>query len=169
MVKEIHTFLNQFFIFDFASLVGFLVTLVGFLLTLLAIRRTRNKVNQVIEKMTKIDAFSELSSILAAIDELKELHLREELDMLPKCCSNIRKRLISIRGIYPNVLPEEASSIQSSITFFNHIEGEFILYKSKGSTPEDIQKRNNMLNQNIDGLQAILVKLKNDIGREENG
>ena len=81
--------------------------------------------------------------------------------MIPK----LRTRLVTIRKVYPNITNQESTTIQKAITLFNRMENDLIVYLYKGEVPEAITKQYKNVNTLIDDLHAMLISIKDQIGR----
>jgi len=169
-------FLLKYHVFGFSSLIGLLVAVVGFCITLInvlktkkAAIRTQEIINKVMKDVSRIDTISELSATLNAMDEIKTKFQRKDFSRLPEGCNQMRTKLIFIREAYKDFTPEQSAVIQGSITFLNRMESEFILIRENNEETINTALFSKNFNKHIDELHVVLINVKKQIGRHENG
>ena len=169
---KVIAFILENHIFGWASIIGVFISLIGFIVLILkvirmksAAKNTQNAVIAVTKDIKRIDTVSDLTAALTEMDEIKTMHLRKEFNELPKQYSKLRKKLITIRKVYPNITNQESTEIQKAILLFKQMENELIVYLYKNETPEGITTQYKRVNTLIDDLHAMLISIKNQIGR----
>lgn len=158
-------FFEKYRIFGFASIAGVVISIIGFCVIIKNVLRTKRLVTEATKDIKRIDTVQELSTALMAMKEIKDMNLRKDFDKLPRRCSALKEKLITIRTVYPNFTKEQQTTIQRSITAFNRMEQGLLVKAQEGELPDDIPVRNQQISKQIDDLQVVLITIKGQIGR----
>lgn len=157
---------------DIASVIGLIITIISFIVILINVLRSkraaeqaRKAVAQVRDDLLKVDTVAEFSSALSYMEEIRRLHRKEAWEILPDRYSALKRSLISIKGLNPDMPDKYKRAIQSAIQIFSSIEGRVETALSRKESPQDVAELNQIISKQIDKLQQILVEIKNQIGR----
>lgn len=99
------------------------------------------------------------------MEEIKALHRIQAWDILPSKYSTLRKALVIIREINPDIKEESKKIIQSTIAILSGTENEIERAICHNTPPPDIPKLNQEISKRMDKLHPILIEIQNKIGR----
>jgi hypothetical protein len=109
---------------DIASIVGLLIAMIGFAVTIRNVRaskaaalRAEEAANQARSAIRFFDVVAEISTAIAAMEEIRRLHRDAAWPILPDRYNALRKSLVTIRGSDLQLSEEQEARIrpQSSI------------------------------------------------------
>lgn len=168
---ELTTIIDTYKLGDFASIVGLIVALIGFAITIINVIKSRQasdaaseSVARVREDLKRMETVSDFSAALASMEDIKRLHRDNAWQLLPERYSNLRKLLISIRQDRHNLSDDDKAKIQSAITKLSTMENNVDKHLHVDEYKIDIPKINSIITRQIDQLNVVLVRLRNDIG-----
>ena len=163
---------------DWASIVGVLVAVVGFLFTLIGLHKAKSastlaaeEVHEVRRDIARLKSVAELSTAIAAMDELKRLHRDKALSLLPDRYSAIRRLLITIRRRNNVLSDEHMTSLQSAIVNLKIMEDktETLIGGPSHLDTKTMARFNKTISTQIDELVIILPDVQNSTGNSEGG
>jgi hypothetical protein len=157
--------LNLSIVGSLTSILGLVVTIVTFVYVLIFKKAARKAVDQLRADFMRFDAGVEITSAIAAMEEIKRLHREGAWSILPERYSALRKHLISIKGVDPSMLAEEQTVLQGAMQQFLIMEQEVEKALLRKEDPEDVPRYNSIVSKQIDRLQDILVDRRNKLGR----
>ncbi len=151
---------------NLASVAGVGISLVGFGVTMWntwrsksAAERAEAAAHQVRRTIRTYETVSEFSAAVTLMEEIRRLHRSSSLEMLPDRYAALRKTLINIRVLQPNLDDEHQIAIQTALSTLSAIETTVERCRIKAIRP-DMAKINRLMSRDIDSLQAVLIKLK---------
>ncbi|MFD0738872.1 hypothetical protein ACFQZQ_06215 [Lysobacter koreensis] len=156
---------------EYSDVLGLLITIVGFAATLWAVWRSRRVAaqalavaNKVRDDLRKVETVAEFSSAMTAMEEVKRLHRKGDLDPLPERYSALRRSLISLRASSQLLTDGEQSVLQSAITQFAGFERRIEKALTSESAKVDFAKMNRIVSSSMDQIHAVLIRIKTAIG-----
>ncbi|RLU07406.1 hypothetical protein CS078_10330 [Pseudomonas prosekii] len=167
---EFNQVLQDYRVGDYAGLLGLLISLIGFFFTIkttLASRAASEQAAAAVESvrsdLRKGETVADFATALAVMDEIKRMHRADSLVFLPDRYSSLKKFLVSIKASNPMLAEADQSAIQSAIAKFSAMEN-FIEKSIRMAVPVEHDKMNGQVSKHYDVIQALLVKIKNEIG-----
>ena len=155
-----------------ASIIGVIVAIIGFALTYWNVTRSKKAAQQAKEAadrvrtdMLRANTVGEFASVLAEMEEIKTLHRQSCWALLPHRYSTLRRSLIEIRAANPDLSDEHKVALQGTIQYLASIERQVETSLANGGQPPNVPKLNATVSREIDKLQAVLVEIRNQIGR----
>ena len=115
--------------------------------------------------ITRNDTVSELSAVLADMEEMKRLHRQGDWDNLLRKYSGVRNSLTRIKASNTELYSGQKEALTGAIQQFHDMEriGERALVGKKiGASPA---KLNEIVSTQVDKLNEMLIQIKNQIGR----
>jgi hypothetical protein len=159
---------------DGSEFLGMGITIVGFIFTGIKVRKSREasektqlEITKVREDLNKINTISEFGSAITAMDEIKRLHRMLAWELLPDRYASLKKSLISIRGLHPNLSKNQSKVIQAAIQNISDIDQLVEIALIEKKPLDDIPKVNQIMSKQIDNLHTILVEIKAKFEREK--
>lgn len=155
---------------DLASVAGLLVSLVGFFFTLRGVWRARSAAEaardaarQTQEAIVRSDMIADVSAVIAMMNEVKRFHRDGNWPGSLERCSEIRQKIISIRGTGFNLTEEHKKFLTGAGQQFKDIETqvETAAAKKRNLKYADL---NEIVSEQVDRLNEILVTLKRNLG-----
>lgn len=164
-LEYIHRLIIQYSIGDYASIFG----VVGLLLTLWQVYRTKSASVQAKESVEhfqknvlKFTSVSNLSSVIALVDEIKSHSRSQKWEILQFKLEDLKKKLIEVKQEYSGLdkyqkedIERMLISIGDSLPMLNEIL--IGVYQPEKS---DTIQLNKILNKHADKIFEILTKLK---------
>ena len=159
---------------DLAGIAGVVISIVGFVAAIVNIKRTRNAATAA-EKAAKetqsslrfFDTISDISAAITLMDEVKRYHRLANWDLLPDRYSILRRMLVSIRG-HKRLSSDQITQIQRAMTMLGGLEKELDTARAEDRQP-NLVKKNHIVSQNIEELQAILIDLQSQASEKSDG
>jgi hypothetical protein len=152
---------------DIASVLGLLVALVGFAITIWNVRaskaaaiRAEKAANQARRAIRFFDVVAEISTAIAAMEEIRRLHRDAAWPILPDRYNVLRKSLISIRRSGIDLSEEQQTLLQAAIKFLADIERRVDGALEQGQPPERFARWNQATSTHIMELHGLLMELK---------
>ncbi len=149
----------------YVTIAGLAATLIGFSITIYNVRKTRRLSQQIRKDIRRVDTVAEFSTFIAGISELKILQRKGAWEILPDKYSSLRKTLISIKELNPDMKDEHKKIMQSAISNLNALESEIEASNCNMTSPPEASSLNKTLSKQVDKLQPIFIQIKNQIGR----
>jgi hypothetical protein len=150
-----------------ASVLGLFIAVIGFGVTLLAVRKARSAAEQAkIAAMAarsdvyRVDSVARISAVVAALNELKNMHRRGEWRVALPEYTRLRQQLIEVKNPHSPLEEAEISSIQSAIQHLAGIEKKVENSLDPGGLSVEAWTFNDIISAQVDRLNAILVALK---------
>jgi hypothetical protein len=110
---------------DIASVVGLLLTLIGFGVTIFGVWRSKGAAEQarqaaeaVRASIANYDVVADLSSAMAIMEEIKRHQRQRTWSILPDRYSDLRRRLVTIRGSQAQLSEGQRQTLQLAIEKF---------------------------------------------------
>lgn len=159
---------------DLASVYGLILTLIGLAWAIFNTMRSKAAAVRAEEAATKardsiqyFETIAELSSVVQGLEEIRRLHREGAWTVLPDRYALVRKNLVAIRTIGPNLSEDKQVRIQDTVAHLSTMQSTVELALSNGEELESVSsaKWNEMLSQQIDDLFQMLVELKSDGSR----
>lgn len=170
VLAEFNVILEQYRIGDYAGLIGLLISLVGFCFTIKAVLNSKAASEQAtaaVESMRgdmrRSETVSDFATALAVMEEIKRMHRSDNLIFLPDRYASLKKFLVSIRTSNPLLTEKDQIVIQSAIAKFSSME-TVIEASIRNAKPIEHAKMNGQMSKHYDSIQALLVKIKSEIG-----
>jgi len=149
---------------NIASIIGLVITLFGFGFTIRNVLKSKQLVLEVRKDIKRVNAVSELSAAISAMDEIKRLHRVDVWILLPDRYSALKKLLISIRSANPDLSNDQKTILQNAIQHFTSIEDNIEKAIVTKQNPSNIAQLNKVVSKQIDNLLRVLVEIQNSIG-----
>jgi len=156
---------------DIASLLGLLVALIGFAVTIWNVRASRaaalraeEAANQARHAIRFFDVVAEISTAIAAMEEIRRLHRDAAWPILPDRYSMLRKSLISIGRSGVALSDDQQTLLQAAIKFLADIERRVDGALEQGQSPERFARWNQATSEHIMELHGLLMELKQRAG-----
>ena len=149
---------------DLSSIIALIIAIIGFAIIIYNVVKTRRLSVQIRNDMKRIDSVSEFSSAISCMDEIKTLHRMEAWQILPNKYSTLRRVLIVIREINPDISDESKKIIQSTISTLSNIENEIEKSNYSKTSPPNIPRLNQAISRQMDKLHPVLIEMQNKIG-----
>jgi hypothetical protein len=130
-----------------------------------AAEQAQEAADSVRKDMLRVNTVSEFASVLAEMEEIKTLHRQNCWALLPHRYSTLRRSLIAIRAANPDLSDEQKGALQATIQYLASIERQVETSLANGGQPPNVPKLNATVSREIDKLQAVLVEIRNQIGR----
>jgi hypothetical protein len=163
--------LNQTRAGDIASILGLLVALIGFAVTIWNVRASRaaalraeQAANQARRAIRFFDVVAEISTAIAAMEEIRRLHRDGAWRILPDRYSGLRKSLITIRGSSTDLTPEQRSRIQAAVTYLANLQRRVEVSLERDQPPALVANWNERVSSHIMELHSLLLELKEKAG-----
>lgn len=156
---------------DLASVAGLAVSVIGFLLTIVGVWRAKsaaeaaqNAARQTKEVIVRSDMIADISAVISMMNEIKRFHREGNWSGSLERCSEIRQKIISIRGTGSNLTKEHQTFLSSAGQQFKDIETqvETVAAGKKRSLP--YATLNVIVSEQVDRLNEVLVTLKRNLG-----
>lgn len=161
---------------DYASIIGIIITIVGFGVTLFQVYRSKSaslqakdSVEQFQKDVLKYKTVSDLSEIIAIVNEIKELNRQHEWKLLIYQYSDLKRKLIETRRTNVELSKFQNQKIQDMIFIISDIgdKVEDIVNKKLNVDEFNVTKINRIISDRADGLYEILIELKEMRGLEK--
>lgn len=156
---------------EYSDFLGLILTVVGFALTLLSVWRSRKiaaqalaVANKVRDDLQKVEIAGEFSTAIAAMEEVKRLHRRGELDPLPERYSSLRRSLITLKASGSILTEADHALLQGAITQFAGFERKIEKAMYGDQAKIDFVKMNKIVSTAVDEVHAALIRMKMTIG-----
>jgi hypothetical protein len=149
-----------------ASIASLIITVCGFVITIITVVTAKRAVQKVRADMAQFDIASELSAALAEIEEIKNLHRGGGWQYISPRYSGLRKSLIAIREVHPDMSDQHRTHLQSTITHLGTMETQVEEALSHNAVEAlSVPRFNGIISVQADQLNEMLVQIKNKIGR----
>ena len=152
---------------DLASVFGVALTTIGFAVTLFAVWRSKNAAEQarlaaqgVITSFAHYDAIADLSSAMVIMDEIKRLQRHGAWAILPDRYSELRRRLVAIKGSGAPLNDLQRLVLQSAIEAFADLERRIEKAVLASIPPAKPAKLNDIVSGQIDEVNAVLLHMQ---------
>jgi hypothetical protein len=156
---------------DIASILGVLIAMVGFAVTIRNVRASRaaaqraeEAANQARKAIRFFDVVAEISTAIAAMEEIRRLHRDAAWPILPDRYNALRKSLITIRGSDRPLSDEQHARIQAAIVYLAELETMVEVSLEQGKPPKDVARWNVLASGHIQELHGSLLELKSRVG-----
>jgi len=150
---------------DLASVIALFISTFGFIIIIINGVKTKNLTLQVRQDIKRTDTFTDFTSALSSMEEIKTLHRKQAWEILPERYSALRKTLINIKQSNPDMTDSNKQTMQNTIAILRNLEKQVESTNIHKTTPPDVTKLNRMISNQIDRLQPILIEIRNQIGR----
>jgi hypothetical protein len=156
---------------DIASILGLLVALVGFAITIWNVRASRaaavraeEAANEARRAIRFFDVVAEISTAIAAMEEIRRLHRDGAWRILPDRYSGLRKSLITIRGSSTDLTADQRTRIQGAISYPANLERRVEISLERDQPPDFVANWNERVSRHIMELHSLLLELKEKAG-----
>jgi hypothetical protein len=157
---------------EYSDVLGLVITIVGFTVTLWTVLRSRSVASEALsvakkvrDDLRKVETAGAFASAITAMEEVKRLHRKGELDHLPERYSQLRRSLIGLKGSNHLLTSEDQTAIQEAIAQFGAFERQIERSLASGDASKiNFPKMNKLVSVNIDRLHMMVVRLKAAIG-----
>ena len=163
--------LNRYRVADIASILGLLVALIGFAITIWNVRaskaaalRAEEAANQARRAIRFFDVVAEMSTAIAAMEEIRRLHRDGAWSILPDRYNALRKSLITIRRSTPEMSDDQQSRIQAAIKYLADLERRVEASLEQEQPLERIARWNELASGHIMEMHSLLLELKDRAG-----
>jgi hypothetical protein len=158
---------------DFCGVAGLFVSVIGLIATWREAKKARTAAEQAAaashqmrDDLNKFDIVRSLSETVAAFEEAKTLQRYGVWELLPSSYSDIRKSLMTIKKIGPNLTNLHRRKIQSAVQTCSSIEDEIEIALSQNAEPQDVPQMNKTISAHIMDLQDLLLHVRNQVGQD---
>jgi len=159
---------------DLASIIGLALSVVGFAITIFGVWRSKNAAEQARqaardtkEAIAHYDAIADLSSAIAIMDEIKRLQRHGVWGVLPDRYSELRRRLVALKGSFAHLSDAQRQTLQSSIETFADIERRIERAAAVRTAPPNPAKLNDIVSGQIDVVNVVLLSLQRTLRSEQ--
>jgi hypothetical protein len=156
---------------DVASILGLVVALIGFAVTIWNVRASRaaalraeEAANQARHAIRFFDVVAELSTAIAAMEEIRRLDRDAAWPILPDRYNALRKSLSGIRRSGIDLSDEQQTLLQAAIKFLVEIERKVDNALEQGQAPDRFARWNEATSAHIMELHGLLMELKQRAG-----
>ena len=156
---------------DNASVLGLVVRVVCFPVTMWRVSHTnataeaaKQAVDQVKKDLACFDAMTELSAATVALDEIKDLQRAGAWQHLPRRYSAIRRSIVEIRTVFPNLSRKDPSILNGVIQHLKIMEGELDKNRFREGR-RDIARLNRTVSDMQDRLNELIAEIKSQVGK----
>jgi hypothetical protein len=104
----------------------------------------------------------DLSSILAALHDLKTLHRVSAWSVLPERYGRLRSSLVALRASRPQLDENQKTVLQSAIQHLADLEVNVDRLLLTSKTPTNVHRINAVISGEIDALTELLTKLQRE-------
>ena len=171
MWEQVITYVEENRLDSASSVVGLGLTTVGFAFTIwkvLAAKSAAVLAHQAAtdaqEAISKYDTVAACSSALAMLDEIKRHHRNAAWAVLPDRYSALRRILIEIRNVFPNLDADRQKSLQGVISHLSGMETEVEKHLTRGAEAPDAAKFNRIISKDADELAGVFISMRQDLG-----
>jgi hypothetical protein len=151
---------------DLTSLSGVAISIIGFVVTIWNIRRSKSAAeraekaaNDARHMIRVFEAVSDFSAAIAIMEEIKRLHRTGQMDILLDRYAALRKVLIGVRKLSPELDRTQSVRIQAAITTLSGMEYQVDKSRAEGNVP-NIARLNRLLSTEVDELHGMLVEMR---------
>ena len=171
-VNKAFHFLDLYHVGDLASVLGLLVSIIGFMLTIYGVwksktaaQRAEESAKRTREAITSMQSIADISSVLAALGEIKRLHRTSAWSLLPDRYGSLRAKLVALRASRPQLSENQQATLQGTIQHLSDMERLIDRAMLSGKQPANISRLNSIISEQIDKLTELLTQVQ----REEIG
>jgi hypothetical protein len=165
-VDGIYKVLATYHAGEFASVLGLAVSIIGFLVTVIGVWRSKNAAQRAEEAaertretMTAMQSIVDLSSVLAALTELKSLHRASAWGLLLDRYGSLRVKLIAVRTSRPQLSEDQRAILQGTIQHLADLEKIVDRALASSKLPGNIPRLTSIISDQIDKLTELLVQV----------
>jgi hypothetical protein len=145
---------------NIASVVGFGVTFFGVWRSKSAAEQARQAAIAARESIANYDVIAELSSAMAIMDEIKRHQRQRTWSILPDRYSELRRRLVTIRGAQAQITEGHRQTLQLAIQKLAAQERIVERSIASGVAPPNPDKLNDVVSGQIDEVHIVLLTLQ---------
>lgn len=150
---------------DLASVAGIVISITGFAVTVWNVLRSKSAADRAEAAAAEArrairgyEALSDFSAAIAIMEEIKRLHRIGETTIILDRYAALRKLLIGVRQLSPEIDDSIRIRIQSAVTNLTAMEHYLEKSRAEGTTPNFV-RLNRLLSRDVDDLQAVLVAM----------
>lgn len=147
------------------TIVGFFISIVGFVITIQQVMKAKSLTQEVnvavggVRDRLRFQAASEqFQSVLFELDELKILHRKDVVEVLPQRYTSIKRKLAAIKQ-NERLSNAQMAQVQSSITVFSQIENKIEKSIDGRTGLTKASELNRIATEQADKLHGILTEL----------
>ena len=148
------------------TVVGFFISILGFVFTIQQVMKAKNLTQEVNEAVGGVRdrlgfraAGEQFQSVLFELDELKVLHRKEVIEILPQRYTSIKRKLVAIKQ-NNKLSDEQIAQVQSTITVLSSLQNRIEKSISGKAKPTEAHELNRVATEQADKLHAILTHLR---------
>ena len=156
---------------NLASVIGTALTLIGFILTIAGVwrsKRAAEKAQRAAEttraSLAQYDAVADLSAATSLMDEIKRLQRLGAWQILPDRYAELRRRLVSLKSSSAQLTDAQRQTFQGAVEEFADLERRIEYSISRGTSPRNPAKFNDIVSSQIDEIQAVLLTIQQNLG-----
>jgi hypothetical protein len=153
-----------------ASVLGVFVTIIGFAVTLIQVARSKSAAQRAEEAVAGVredlalqSVATDLTALMADIEEMKQLHRLGYWNIMPIRYAGVRRKLIEVRASCPNLTRTQKSSILGIIEQFKDIEQLVEEAIANNEPPKDVAAINKLSSDQADKLSEVLVAVQQEL------
>lgn len=147
---------------------GNLATVLGFLVTIWTLWRTRTAAEAAQRaaehtktQLSRVNTVAEFSSALATMEEIKRLHRARAWEIVPDRYTSLRRLLISIQTLNPDLTGEQRTALTASISQLKTIEHKVETARAANRHAElDFARFNRIVTSELDSLERVMLAIK---------
>jgi hypothetical protein len=145
-------------------MVGFAVTIRNVRASRAAALRAEEAANQARRAIRFFDVVAEISTAIAALEEIRRLHRDAAWPILPDRYNALRKSLITIRGSDLQLSEEQQARIQDAVVYLAELETMVEVGLEQKRAPQDVARWNVLASGHILELHSLLLELRSRVG-----
>jgi hypothetical protein len=151
---------------DIASVAGFLLSVVGFAITIFGVWRAKSAAEQAQqaavaarESIAHYDAITDLSSVMALMEEIKRHQRQGAWQILPDKYAEVKRRLVAVRESHAQLSQAQRQTLREAITTFSESERLVERWMEERTIPPSPATLNHRVSRHIDDVHAVLLSL----------
>jgi hypothetical protein len=106
----------------FWDIFGAILSIVGFTIVIIDTRKSKTEIKKARKEIFTNNASNDLSNVISSLDEIKRSHRSTHNVFLLELYSDLRKSIISIKNLYPNLSRGHQTILQRALQFCSDME-----------------------------------------------
>lgn len=147
---------------------GNIATVLGFVITIWTLARTktaavaaRDAAEATKSQVSRIDTMSECAAAIAVMDEIKRLDRAEAWEIVPDRYSALRRLLVSVQQLNPDLTPEQRTILGGTIVQFRTMENRIEFARAANRNDElDFARLNKIVTRQLDDVQKVMLSIR---------
>jgi hypothetical protein len=152
---------------NISSIAGVLLTIVGFSVTIYNVLRSKSVAEETRDSISLYDAIADLAAASSIMDEIKRLQRHGVWAVVPDRYSELRRRLIAIKGSHADLSEAQRQTLEETVQKFADLEKRVERAVSANVAPPNPAKLNDIVSSQIDEVQMVLLSLQQILRQEQ--